>query len=176
MQNQAMRTLMVLRHAQSESSRPGSTDHARRLTPDGERQATDLGAHLRAAGIQVDVALCSSATRARQTLEALQLNATDVVVEELYNAGEDQILALLRELDDAARTVLVVGHAPGLPSVAHELADPASSDAQAMAAIDWRFPAGTLATLSVSGPWSMLGSPVTAGTERPPALVSVRLP
>ncbi len=168
---------MVLRHAQTESTRPGSTDHARRLSSDGERQAAELGAHLQAAGTQVDVALCSSATRAQQTLEALGLDATNEVVDELYNAGGEEVLALLRELDDATRTVLVVGHAPGLPSVVHELADPATSDAQALAAIEWRFPACTLATLGVPGSWSTLGSPDGSGVEAAsPALVSVRLP
>jgi phosphohistidine phosphatase len=190
-----MRTLMVLRHAQTEGTRPGSTDHARRLTPDGERQAVELGEHLRTAGVEVDVALCSSATRARQTLDALRLDARQVVLDALYNAGGDDIVAVLRNQDDAVRTVLVVGHAPGLPSVASELADPQASDPQALAAIEWRFPAGTLATLHVPGSWASLGLPAddldrsvdgaVTGTADgaandtsagPPALVSVRLP
>ena len=33
------RTLLVLRHAQTEDVRPGSKDSERRLTPDGERHA-----------------------------------------------------------------------------------------------------------------------------------------
>lgn len=174
-----MRTLMVLRHARTESSRPGSTDHARRLTANGVRQASELGEHLRSSGVQVDRALCSSATRARQTFEALGLDTPDVIIDELYNAGGEEILKVLREQDDELLTVLVVGHAPGLPSLAYELADPATSDADALAAIEWRFPAGTLATLHVPGPWSTLQWPVgseAGGSRGSPALVSVRLP
>lgn len=190
---------MVLRHAQTEGTRPGSTDHERRLTPDGEQQAVELGEYLRTAGVEVDVALCSSATRARQTLDALGLDARHVVLDALYNAGGDDVLAVLRGQDDEVRTVLVVGHAPGLPSVAYELADPRASDPQALAAIEWRFPSGTLATLHVPGSWASLGLPLDDLDGRPgdpppgtsdaapagaadgaangsPALVSVRLP
>jgi phosphohistidine phosphatase len=90
-----------------------------------------------------------------------------VVCDRLYNAGGDEILALVRELDDDVAHVLVVGHAPGLPSVVYELADPETSDPEALATIERRFPAGTLATMAVTGQWSDL--------ERA-ALMSVRLP
>ena len=63
--------------------------------------------------------------------------------------------------------LLLVGHAPGLPSLAHELADPAGSVPEALALLDTRFPAGTLATLRVDEPWSQL---------RRASLTSLRLP
>ena len=65
------RILLVLRHAQTEDIRPGSRDTERRLTPDGERQARQVGEYLRAQGMTVDAVLCSSAARARKTLELL---------------------------------------------------------------------------------------------------------
>ena len=40
------RTLLVLRHAQTEDVRPGSKDSERRLTPDGERHAVEVGDYL----------------------------------------------------------------------------------------------------------------------------------
>ena len=61
------RTLLVLRHAKTEDSRPGSKDGERRLTPDGERHALEVGEYLRIQGITVDTVLCSSAVRARRT-------------------------------------------------------------------------------------------------------------
>jgi len=162
-----MRSLLLLRHAQTESSRPGSGDHARRLTPDGERQAAALGDHLRSRQPPLDVVLCSSATRAQQTVEAMRTAAPLVVSDRLYNAGADEILAVIRDLADDVWHVLVVGHAPGLPSVVHELADPATSNPQALATIEWRFPAGTLATMALTQAWP--------DVERA-ALVSVLLP
>jgi phosphohistidine phosphatase len=165
-----MRNLLVLRHAHTENTRPGSTDHARRLTSDGRRQAEELGSYLRDQAVRVDRVLCSSAIRAQQTLEALGLDGFDSpadVTDELYNAGGDTILALIRAQDEEAGHLLVVGHAPGLPSVVFELADPATSDHEAMATLDGRFPAGTLAVLRTAAAWSDLAQA---------SLVSVRLP
>jgi phosphohistidine phosphatase SixA len=68
------RTLLILRHAQTEDTRPGSRDSERRLTPDGERDAEQVGDHLRKQGITIDKVLCSSAARTRQTLELLKLD------------------------------------------------------------------------------------------------------
>src|SRR5689334_511217 len=119
-----MRTLMLLRHAKAEDSLPGHTDNARRLTPEGEQQAAELGDHLRREHVQPDVVLSSSAVRARQTAEALGLTAPVEVTDRLYDAGGDEILALIRDLDDDIENVLVVGHSPALPAVAQELADP----------------------------------------------------
>jgi phosphohistidine phosphatase len=158
---------MLLRHAETENVRPGARDHARRLTPGGEGQAAALGDHLRGNGSVPDVVLCSPAIRARQTAEALRVVAPVVVTDALYNAGTDDILAGLHELADDVTTVLVVGHAPGLPALVHELADPDASDPQALATVGWRFPACTLAVLSIADPWDRFDRG---------ALLSVRLP
>jgi phosphohistidine phosphatase len=158
---------MLLRHVQTEDTRPGSADRARRLTADGEQQAAAVGEHLRGQQVGIDLVLCSSATRAQQTVQAMRTTAPVLVCDRLYNAGGDEILALVRELDDDVAHVLVVGHAPGLPSVVHELADPETSDPEALATIERRFPAGTLASMAVTGQWSDLGRA---------ALISVRLP
>src|SRR4051812_9703831 len=162
-----MRTVMLLRHAQTEDSRPGHRDDARRLTPEGEQQAAELGDHLRQEHAPPDVVLCSSATRARQTVEALRLTAPVEVTDLLYEAGGDEILALIRELHDDVAKVLIVGHSPALPAAAQQLADPDTSDPEALATLERHFPAGALATLSVNGTWSGLAR---AG------LLSIRLP
>jgi phosphohistidine phosphatase len=165
-----MRTLLVLRHAETEHRRPGSTDHARRLTPRGEARASALGLWLRERGQPVDRVLCSSAIRAQQTYQALGLSVPEdrVEIDEVfYNAGGDTVLERIRELDDTVADVLVVGHAPGLPSVVYELADPATSDPQALADVDGHYPAGTLAVLRSSQAWSGLDHA---------QLIAVRLP
>ena len=162
-----MRTLMLLRHAKAEDSLPGHTDDARRLTPEGEQQAAELGDHLRRERVQPDVVLSSSAVRARQTAGALGLTAPVEVTDRLYEAGGDEILALIRDLDDDIENVLVVGHSPALPTVAQELADPDTSDPAALSTLERQFPAAALATLSVDGTWSELDHA---------SLLSIRLP
>ncbi len=99
------RTLLVLRHAKTEDTRPGSKDSERRLTPDGERAALEVGDYLRTQGIAVDTVLCSSAVRARQTLDLLklgdQLDPDRVeIADRFYNAGTDTLINAVRELPE----------------------------------------------------------------------------
>jgi phosphohistidine phosphatase len=155
------RTLLVLRHAQTEDTRPGSKDSQRRLTPDGERHAQEVGDYLRSQALSIDTVLCSSAARARQTLELLklddQLDPDRVeIADRFYNAGTDTLINAIRELPDDCQVVLLVGHAPGAPGVVYELADPTTSTPEALSAIEGRFPAAALAQLQFDGDWSSI--------------------
>jgi phosphohistidine phosphatase len=166
------RILLVLRHAQTEDVRPGSPDNQRRLTPDGERRAEEVGEYLREQGITVDAVLCSSATRAEQTLELLKLGdqlAPDRVeiADRFYNAGADTLINAVRELPEDCHVALLVGHAPGAPGLVHDMADPDTSTPAAVSAIESRFPAAALAWLEFEADWSE----IEAGS-----LVSVRIP
>jgi phosphohistidine phosphatase len=149
------RTLLVLRHAKAEDTRPATKDSERRLTPDGERAALEVGDYLRAQGITVDTVLCSSAGRARQTLELLklgdQLGSTSPIA---THRGTDTLINAVRELPDDCYVALLVKHAPGAPGVVYELTDPTTSTPEAVSAIEGRFPAAALAQLEFDGDWS----------------------
>jgi hypothetical protein len=88
---------------ETDDTRPGSKDSERRLTPDGERHALEVGDYLRTQGIAVDTVLCSSAVRARQTLELLKLrdqlppDRIDIA-DRFYNTGADTLINAVREL------------------------------------------------------------------------------
>ena len=163
------RTLILMRHAQTEDTRPGSHDAERRLTAHGEQQARDAGAFLRDQGIAIDTVLCSSAVRTRQTLELLGLDvgATIDISVSYYNAGTDTLIEAIMALPDECRTALLIGHAPAVPGLVYELCDEATSDPEAFASISSRFPAGTVARLEFDGGWTEIG------TSR---LVSARYP
>jgi len=166
------RTLLVLRHAKTEGTRPGSRDSERRLTPDGERHAQEVGDYLRSQGITVDTVLCSSAARARQTLELLELDdqldpARVEIADRFYNAGSETLINAIRELPEDCHVALLIGHAPGAPSMVHELTDPAASRSDAVSAIESRFPAAAIAQLEFEGDWSEIETG---------SLVSVRMP
>jgi phosphohistidine phosphatase len=77
------------------------------------------------------------------------------------------LIDAVRELPDDCQVALLIGHAPGAPGMVHELTEPATSSAEAVAAIDGRFPAAALAQLEFDGDWSE----IQGGS-----LVSVRLP
>ena len=162
--------MLLLRHARAEDSQPGGRDIERRLTAVGERQAREVGMFLREQGLEVDAVLCSAAVRAQQTLDQLELPvaASGVQVsEDFYNAGADTLIAALRRLPADCAAALLVGHAPGVPGVAFELADPSASNSTAMTALGRRFPAAALARLEVAGPWADLADA---------ALVDIRVP
>jgi phosphohistidine phosphatase len=164
------RTLWLLRHAQTEDSRPGHKDADRRLTSRGEDQARGVGEVLGSEGVRVDAVLCSSALRARQTLTLLGVSSTTSdVAERYYTAGTDTLMEAIRELPDEVNTALVVGHAPALPGVAYELANREISEPAAWDAIDGRYPAATLARLDFDGPWANLDSAALTDVHTPTA-------
>lgn len=164
-----MRTLLLVRHADAEATRPGSTDRARHLTSLGLDQAEALATHLVDQELPPDLVLTSPATRAWRTAEAVAAPCTaDIVaVDPLYDAGGETVLSIIREVEGDPRILAVVGHAPGVPWLVHELADPATSDPAALAEIEYRYPPSTAAVLQVRTAWS--------GLERG-RLASIRLP
>jgi phosphohistidine phosphatase len=150
------RTLLVLRHAKTEDTRPGSKDSERRLTPKGERAALQVGDYLRTQGTTVDTVLCSSAVRARQTLDLLklgdQLPSDRIDIADcFYNAGAETLINAVRELPNDSHVALLVGHAPGAPGVVYELTDKMTSTPESVSAIESSFPAAALAQLDFNG-------------------------
>jgi phosphohistidine phosphatase len=146
-------TLLLLRHGQAVDFASGLTDHERPLTDAGIEQATAVGNALRARGVSIDLVLCSSATRTRQTWSALGLDARCELSDEVYNAGSDTLLELVRLLDERIGTAMIIGHGPGLPSLASELAGP-GSDQAARDTVSNRYPTATVTEFAVEGPWA----------------------
>lgn len=145
--------LYLLRHAESGNISADWRDAGRELTKNGRAQARAVGEVLAGAGI--GLVLCSIAVRARQTAALLGLSAPTLHLPALYNAGPRQLLAELAQVDDGVAAVVVVAHAPGIPSLVYSLADP-DSDAEAMARIRPMYPPATLSGLEFAGPWSEL--------------------
>ncbi|MFN8197704.1 MAG: histidine phosphatase family protein [Nakamurella multipartita] len=158
------RTLVLMRHAAAGSA---VRDHDRPLTPDGVRAATAAGQWLRGHLPAVDVVVCSTAARTRQTLAATGISSPVRYRDELYGGGVDEILAEVAAVPADASTVLVVGHAPTIPATGWELvrqsllnrdADPSSGAGDELR----HFAAGTFAVLSTTGAWADLAQ---AGAE-----------
>src|SRR5919108_5777471 len=98
-----MHFIYLLRHAKS-SWDTGEPDHERPLAPRGRRAAKAMRRHLRAQRIEPELVLCSTARRARETLERIEpaLGGSDVLVErELYGASRGELLERLRSVPDA---------------------------------------------------------------------------
>lgn len=115
----ASRTLILMRHADAGGAH---IDHDRPLTPVGVSDAAAAGGWIRQALPAVGAVVCSTALRTRQTLTATGIDAPVIFAEELYGGGIDDILIQIGRTPDTADTLLVIGHAPGIPSTAYELA------------------------------------------------------
>jgi phosphohistidine phosphatase len=113
------RTLILMRHAEAGIGYP---DHKRPLSSAGIQDAAAAGTWIRQALPGVDAVVCSTAKRTRQTLEATAIDAPARFADGLYGGNAQDILDEIALTPGSAQTVLVVGHAPGIPAVAYELA------------------------------------------------------
>jgi phosphohistidine phosphatase len=145
--------LLLLRHAKSEKAEPGMRDHVRRLNDRGERDAETIGAYLAHHGLIPDLVAVSTSQRTRETWEhvAAMLSASPPVTfeERLYNAGAEAILAVVKETKPAVRTLMVIGHNPGLHEVARLLI--ASGDVEARERLNEGLPTTGLAAIDFAG-------------------------
>lgn len=114
-----MRELILVRHAHAEAPATGTDDHDRALSPIGHQEAAAAGAWLREHGLLPDRVLCSSALRARQTLQGLgDLGAAAVQEEAGIYAASPGTLAALADANRDAGRLMLVGHNPGLEQLA----------------------------------------------------------
>jgi phosphohistidine phosphatase len=154
-----MNLLHLFRHAKS-SAQPDLEDHERRLSRRGRDTALRVGKHLPVKLGTVDLVLCSSARRTRETLDLLLAELASrprtLIEEELYLASRERLTRRLRRLDAHDTNVLVIGHNPGLRDLAVALADESSPAFQALAAS--KFPTAACASFLVPANWSALGS------------------
>jgi phosphohistidine phosphatase len=156
-----MRQLLLLRHAKSSWDDPRLPDHARPLNARGRRGAAAMGDAMRELGLAPDIVLVSSARRTLQTLEALApIDGPPLVepMDALYLASWQGLLEVLRGVRETARSVLLIGHNPGLHELAMALAGPAAmaGGGRMAARLAAGYPTGTLAEFSVALPWRRL--------------------
>jgi phosphohistidine phosphatase len=109
-----MKTLHLLRHAKSDWSEPAVADHDRPLNRRGKQSRTIVANHV--AGWKVDLVLCSTARRARQTAKPLVavLGCRVHYEEALYAVGAQRLLDAVRSLSDRDESVMLVGHNPSI--------------------------------------------------------------
>lgn len=148
--------LVLLRHAKAAHGLD-VPDAQRPLTTHGRAQSAQVGTTLVAAGLTPDLVLCSSAVRTRQTWQLLgtRLGAEPPVrfLDELYDAGVDEVLAAVRTADEAARVLLVVGHEPAMSRTATALAG-LGSDEATYGRIVLGVPTAAWSVSVVTGPWA----------------------
>lgn len=149
-----MRTLVLMRHAKSDYP-AGVADHDRPLAPRGIREAGLAGNWLRDNAPDIDLVLCSSAVRTRQTLARTGIVAPVTFLDALYGAAPGTMIAEINDVGDDVGTLMVVGHEPTISNVALGLAGP-DSDRTAAEQIHAKYPTSGIAILRVPGSWTGL--------------------
>jgi phosphohistidine phosphatase len=111
-----MRSLILFRHGKSDWDAPFTADHERPLAPRGREAARHMGRLLRQTGQLPDLAVSSSAVRARDTLHiAVRAGHWPCPVrvdEALYETSPGATLDWLRRLEGDPQCLLLTGHEP----------------------------------------------------------------
>ncbi|GGF96737.1 hypothetical protein GCM10007304_08380 [Rhodococcoides trifolii] len=147
------RTLILMRHGKS-GYPDGVDDHDRPLAARGQYQAGLAGEWIRTNVGAVDAVICSTALRTRETFDATAIDAPVRYEDSVYGGSPEDILEQIALTDDSVRTLMVVGHAPGTPWTALELADDAESEYASW--IRTKFPTSGLAVLTTESLWADL--------------------
>lgn len=149
-----MRKILVLRHARA-GRVAGVADHDRPLNPVGTQEATRVGAYVAERHGAPELVRCSTARRARETVEVMRRIWPDQVTvtyeDGLYLASPDALLAIAAAVPDDVERLMLVGHNPGVQQLAAGLAGTAAA-ADRLAGL----PTAGLAVLGVDGPWDAL--------------------
>ncbi len=117
-----MRTLYLLRHAKSDWTTESSADFDRPLSKRGFSAAPRMGKFMAESKFIPDRILCSDAVRTRQTLNALLPHFGDglniEITGRIYSGGALEYFHLLRNQDDIAKSILLIGHNPSIQELA----------------------------------------------------------
>jgi phosphohistidine phosphatase len=147
-----MHTLILLRHAKAEPEADSGADFDRELTEGGWAEARLIGRVLSDAGFRPDLALVSAAVRTVHTWEAAGAAFPPARVEtldSLYEASPETILAEAASRGAKTGVVAVVGHNPGIATLAAYLAREA--DAPEAGLIGRSFPTAAAAVFRHDG-------------------------
>jgi phosphohistidine phosphatase len=155
-----MHQLLLLRHAKSAWDDPSLTDRDRPLSKRGKRAIAAMRDAMRELELTPDVVLLSPSRRTRETLEGLEpWDSTPLIepIERLYLASIQDLLSVLHEVNETVRSLMLIGHNPGMHELATQLmmSRAATEAANRLAA---SFPTAALAEFSIAGPWARLDS------------------
>ncbi|MEU1056902.1 histidine phosphatase family protein [Streptomyces sp. NPDC005876] len=148
------RRIVLFRHAKADW--PEVPDHERPLAERGRMDAAEAGRRLADSGLSIDLALCSTAVRTRETwklaVQEFPHRPKTVYEERIYEASPGELIAVLNETPDDVREVVLIGHNPGVQGLAEVLAGAADGDVRERMA-GRGFPAAAFAVLSFTGDW-----------------------
>ncbi|MCP8937308.1 histidine phosphatase family protein [Alsobacter sp. SYSU M60028] len=148
-----MRRLIIFRHAKA-VPHGAAPDFDRALAQRGLDDAEAMGRMMAEEQLLPDLALVSPALRTRQTWERAAPALGPVETREeaaIYNAETDDLLRLVREAPAKVRTLVLVGHNPGVSDLARRLVG--HGDRYAFARLRKKFPTAAIAVIDFPEDW-----------------------
>jgi len=134
-----MRQLLLLRHAKSSWDDKTLPDRDRPLNPRGRRSAAAMRLAMRDLGLAPDMVMLSPSRRTTETLDALEPWDEVPLIDPmagLYLATAAQLLEVLHDAPETVRSVMLIGHNPGLHDLAVRLVGPRGVAARGAAVAD----------------------------------------
>jgi phosphohistidine phosphatase len=153
-----MPRLMLLRHAKA-VPQGELADENRPLADRGRRDTPMIARFAASEGLVPDLTLVSPALRTRETWDLFQpafpSPLTHRLEARLYAATAERIFNIVRETPASVRTLLLVGHNPGLEDLARALT--ACGQTDALIRFGGAMPTASLAVIDLPGEWPELG-------------------
>jgi phosphohistidine phosphatase len=146
-----MKTLLLLRHAKSGWDEAVKRDFDRPINDRGRRAARRMGEEMRALGLHCSKIIASPALRVRETIGCTGDGLGHLLDAEYdtraYLASPAVLLDLIHEADDVQDCLMIVGHNPGLESLALMLT--VEDGSVGREALSVKYPTATLAQISL---------------------------
>jgi len=122
-----MKTLILIRHAKSCWDNPSLEDFLRPLNKRGKKDAPLMAQKLKDKQIIPDLIISSPSIRTEQTLgyflEKFNSNKKVIFDENIYEAPYENLLQIIRQIDNLHKTIFLIGHNPGLNNLVNSLID-----------------------------------------------------
>lgn len=144
-----MLSLALFRHAKSSWEDADLDDFDRPLNARGRAAAPIMGEAIRSFPFKPQVILCSPAKRTRETFELIEPSLAHSPVQfedQLYLTNSETLLDRLRQVPATEKTVMMIGHNPGLHELALTLIG--RGDAKSISRLEDKFPTAAVAILS----------------------------
>lgn len=119
-----MKTVILIRHAKTETFSESGQDFDRRLTERGRNDAKEMAERLKNKNLLPDLIISSTAKRAKQTAriiaEQMDYNKEDILkLDKLYQCTPEVFEeVLLSGIPDNINTLFIIAHNPGISAFA----------------------------------------------------------
>ena len=151
-----MKHLLLIRHAKSGWDNANLQDFDRPLSDRGKKDAILMENFLNKIEYKPDLILCSPARRTQQTYDILfgvsKIKST-LYIDNLYHAGDEELLNIIRSIDEDKKILVIIGHNPSLHNLLEQITNkkftnfPTSGIACLQMDLEWEKVANTKSTL-----------------------------